>query len=51
MLELVGLVDNPFREELLAKPLTIRDGFVMVPTGPGLGVEVDEDKLRFYSKR
>ena len=25
--------------------------FVTVPTGPGLGVEVDEEKLRFYAKR
>lgn len=50
MLEL-DMVENPFRDDLLAQPLDIRDGFVTVPTGPGLGVDVDEDKLAFYEKR
>jgi L-alanine-DL-glutamate epimerase-like enolase superfamily enzyme len=30
------------RTELLAEPLTVKDGWVTVPTGPGLGVEVDQ---------
>ena len=50
MLEL-DMVENPFRDELLATPLAIKDGFVTVPSGPGLGVEVDEEKLKFYAKR
>ena len=47
MLEL-DMVENPFRDELLVTPLQIADGFVAVPTGPGLGVDVDEDVLRRY---
>ena len=30
---------------LLKKPFIIKDGYVDVPTAPGLGVEIDEDKL------
>lgn len=32
--------------EVLATPIRIRDGRNVVPTGPGLGVEVDEDAVR-----
>jgi galactonate dehydratase len=32
----------PWWEELVTPPLTIRDGFAEIPTGPGLGLEVDE---------
>jgi L-alanine-DL-glutamate epimerase-like enolase superfamily enzyme len=31
---------------ILKDPLTVHDGELAVPTGPGLGVEVDEAKLR-----
>ncbi len=34
------------RQGLTAAPFEQRDGFVAVPTGPGLGVEVDERALR-----
>jgi muconate cycloisomerase len=37
------LVDDFGRE-----PLAMEDGAFLVPTGPGLGVEVDEDKLAEY---
>jgi L-alanine-DL-glutamate epimerase-like enolase superfamily enzyme len=30
----------------LKKPFTLEDGALRVPTGPGLGVEVDEDRVR-----
>jgi L-alanine-DL-glutamate epimerase-like enolase superfamily enzyme len=30
----------------LRKPWTVKDGAIEVPTGPGLGVEVDEERLR-----
>jgi muconate cycloisomerase len=36
---------------LLAKPLEIRDSCILVPDGPGLGVELDEDALRRYEVR
>src|SRR5262249_38948786 len=35
--------ENPFREELAVKPFALDDGYVKVPTGPGLGIEVNED--------
>ena len=49
MLEL-DMVENPFRDDLLSTKLDIRDGFVTVPSGHGLGVEVDEERLAFYAK-
>lgn len=38
-------------EEVLAEPLVYRDFLLRVPTGPGLGVEVDLDKLRALQRR
>ena len=29
-------------EDLLVEPLTVEDGYVVVPTSPGLGIELDE---------
>src|SRR5262245_4719082 len=49
MLEL-GTTENPFLADFFVEPLEFRDGFMSVPTGPGLGVEVDEDRLRSYIK-
>ena len=43
--------ENPLRTDLLREPLTLRDGRVTVPGGPGLGVEVDEDVLNRYAKK
>jgi muconate cycloisomerase len=31
--------------DVLKKPLRIEDGMAYVPDGPGLGIEVDEDKV------
>ena len=36
-------------EDLLAEPFPIRDGRVVVPTAAGLGIAVDEDKVRRYA--
>ncbi|MFC0252542.1 muconate/chloromuconate family cycloisomerase [Massilia consociata] len=38
-------------EEVLAEPLVYRDFMLQVPTGPGLGVEIDLDKLRSMQRR
>ncbi|MGE0219284.1 mandelate racemase/muconate lactonizing enzyme family protein [Mycolicibacterium sp.] len=35
-------------DDLLATPLHISDGQLQVPAGPGLGIDVDPDKLRHY---
>jgi D-galactarolactone cycloisomerase len=42
----VGSDPNPWRTEMFATPLRHRDGWVDVPTGPGLGFEVDEAFVR-----
>ena len=34
-----------FGEGYLKNPFVIKDGFVELPTGPGLGIELDEDAL------
>jgi D-galactarolactone cycloisomerase len=39
---------NPFRTDLLAEPFQLKDGSLAVPSGPGLGIVVDEDVLRRY---
>lgn len=31
--------------DILQRPIEMRDGYTQVPTGPGLGVDVDEDRL------
>ena len=40
---------NRLREELIVNPIVAKDGYIDVPTGYGLGFEVDEDKLNYYS--
>jgi len=37
--------------DILAKPLKIADGAADVPDGPGLGIEVDEQKVRELVER
>lgn len=38
--------DNPLRDLVLRNPPRPVDGFLCVPDGPGLGVEVDEEAIR-----
>jgi muconate cycloisomerase len=35
-------------DDLIKEPLKIEDGYMLVPHGPGLGVEVDEDAVNKY---
>ena len=35
-------------DDLLSDPLRIRDGRIRVPTLPGVGAVIDEDKLSHY---
>ena len=35
-------------DDLLAEPLAITDGDLAVRPGPGLGLDIDEDKLAHY---
>jgi D-galactarolactone cycloisomerase len=34
--------ENPIRTDLLTAPLEPRDGWMAIPDGPGLGIEIDE---------
>ena len=37
-----------YEHDLLAQPIEFKDGAVRVPSGPGLGVELDEEMLKRY---
>ena len=39
---------NPFRDELSTTSLLADKGIVTVPTGPGLGIEIDRKVLERY---
>jgi galactonate dehydratase len=39
---------EPFANELAVNPLTVENGFIALPTGPGLGMELDEAALAKY---
>jgi len=47
MLEL-DTYENPFRDKLVTAPAKVEDGFVTVPTGPGLGIEIVEEVIERY---
>ena len=39
---------HPFRQQLITEPILQKDGWVAIPNGPGLGVEVDRAVLEKY---
>lgn len=39
---------HPFRNELITKPFEVKDGYVAVPEGPGLGIDINYDALKKY---
>ncbi len=39
---------EPFRSQVQRQGLTIKDGWIDLPTTPGLGVELDEDVIRAH---
>ncbi|HGX9993867.1 TPA: muconate cycloisomerase family protein [Klebsiella pneumoniae] len=39
------------KDDIVSVPLTFADGQVALPQTPGLGVELDEDKLHFYTRQ
>jgi D-galactarolactone cycloisomerase len=41
--------DNPFRDRMLAEPLSVTDGAIAVPSGPGLGVIVDTRAIEQFA--
>ena len=40
---------NPLGNSILLTPFDVTRGYFYVPDGPGLGIEVDEEKLRHHS--
>ncbi|MCB0126756.1 MAG: mandelate racemase/muconate lactonizing enzyme family protein [Caldilineaceae bacterium] len=40
----------PPKSDLLVQPLELKDGYLTVPTGPGLGIELNEAALQFPIK-
>jgi D-galactarolactone cycloisomerase len=47
MLEL-DRAENPFRDELISRRFAVQQGYVEIPTGPGLGIEIDEEVIKKY---
>jgi L-alanine-DL-glutamate epimerase-like enolase superfamily enzyme len=43
--------DVPWKDELVSVPPVIEDGELVLPTGPGWGVEIDEDVVRAHPPR
>ncbi|MQA87981.1 MAG: chloromuconate cycloisomerase [Streptosporangiales bacterium] len=37
-------------DDLLAEPLDYRDGLLHLPDGPGLGIDLDEDRIAHYAR-
>ena len=48
VLETILGFDHGLHRDLLSNPLQMHEGFVVVPDGPGLGVDVDEDVVRAH---
>ena len=40
-----------YQDDIVVEPFQYEDGYLVVPTKPGLGIEIDEDKLKHYSAR
>jgi len=47
----VGITNHYLREDLVTEPIRSVGGRVRPPDGPGLGVTVDEDRLRHFRSR
>ncbi|MEA2698723.1 MAG: D-galactarolactone cycloisomerase [Myxococcales bacterium] len=43
-----GMYPFPLADEILAQPLDIQNGVLTVPSGPGLGVEIDQRVIERY---
>jgi L-alanine-DL-glutamate epimerase-like enolase superfamily enzyme len=43
-----SVTESAIRKELLVDPFKQKDGFVEVPQGPGLGVELNTDIIKKY---
>jgi len=39
-----------YKDDLLAEPMVLRDGAVALPTAPGMGMPIDEAKIRRFTR-
>ena len=46
--ESIGKLDG-FHSEILKRPIEWQDGFIIPPTEPGLGVELNEEVARAHA--
>ena len=37
-----------YKDDLIAAPMELSDGTIRIPTGPGLGIDVDPAKVEQY---
>jgi muconate cycloisomerase len=45
-----GIAGNYYTDDIIATGFGYEDGCLLVPTGAGLGIEVDEDKIQKYAR-
>lgn len=45
-----GIAGAYYTDDVIAAPFTLEDGALIVPDGPGLGIEVDEEKIEAYAR-
>ena len=43
-----GIAGIYYADDIIAEPFLLEDGSITVPSKPGLGIELDEDKLKHY---
>ena len=48
-IERTRIAGRKYMDDIIRTPFEYQDGHLIVPDGPGLGIEVDEDKLRKYA--
>lgn len=41
--------EHPARQAIMTKPIEHKNGIVTIPTGPGLGIEIDRDALASFT--
>jgi len=41
-------IESPFHDALIKSSITVENGYIPVPTAPGLGIEVDETRARAH---
>jgi muconate cycloisomerase len=48
-IERTRVAGRKYLDDIIRVPFEYREGHLVVPEGPGLGIEVDEEKLRHYT--